>query len=264
MKRDYYEILGLNRGATDDEIKNAYRKLAAKYHPDVSNDPDANAKMAEINEAYATLKNPEKRANYDEYGFYDGNNNSNYTKSYTYNYNPNSTYYDYSNGFIYRKNYSFFFKILMRMLVIFFIIQAVILLISFVSRSSTTNSNLSYRVIDISSYSLEVIGVENRSIFDYSGRNSTISINIPKEYKNRGQTYTITSIGDDAFYGFKNLQEITIPKTVKTIGSYAFYGCPSLRTIYYEGSESDFNKIIIESGNSYFKNAEKVFLESDL
>jgi len=66
--KDYYEILGVARGATQDDVKHAYRKLARKYHPDVSKDPDAEARFKEIGEAYAVLKDPEKRAAYDQMG----------------------------------------------------------------------------------------------------------------------------------------------------------------------------------------------------
>ena len=66
--KDYYEILGLARSATQDEVKQAYRKLARKYHPDVSKDPDAETRFKELGEAYAVLKDPEKRAAYDQMG----------------------------------------------------------------------------------------------------------------------------------------------------------------------------------------------------
>jgi curved DNA-binding protein len=65
---DYYAALGVERGATQDEIKKAYRRLAQKYHPDVSKEPEAEARFKEIAEAYQTLKDPEKRAAYDELG----------------------------------------------------------------------------------------------------------------------------------------------------------------------------------------------------
>ncbi len=66
--KDYYEILGVTRTASNDEIKKAYRKLAHQYHPDVSKDPAGEAKFKEIGEAYATLKDKEKRTAYDQLG----------------------------------------------------------------------------------------------------------------------------------------------------------------------------------------------------
>ena len=65
---DYYAALGVERGASADEIRKAYRRLAQKYHPDVSKEPGAEAKFKEVAEAYQTLKDPEKRAAYDALG----------------------------------------------------------------------------------------------------------------------------------------------------------------------------------------------------
>jgi len=65
---DYYAALGVERGASAEEIKKAYRRLAQKYHPDVSKEPEAEARFKEIAEAYQTLKDPEKRAAYDALG----------------------------------------------------------------------------------------------------------------------------------------------------------------------------------------------------
>ena len=68
-KRDYYEVLGLKKGASEDEIKKAYRKLAKKYHPDLNpGDKEAEAKFKEVGEAYEVLSNPEKRSRYDQFG----------------------------------------------------------------------------------------------------------------------------------------------------------------------------------------------------
>ena len=67
-KRDYYEILGVSRNATEAELKKAYRGLAMKYHPDVNKDDGATETFKEINEAYQVLSDPEKRATYDRFG----------------------------------------------------------------------------------------------------------------------------------------------------------------------------------------------------
>ncbi len=74
-KRDYYEVLGVARSASADDVKNAFRNLARKFHPDVNKADDAEEKFKEINEAYGILSDPEKRAAYDRYGFQGVNTN---------------------------------------------------------------------------------------------------------------------------------------------------------------------------------------------
>lgn len=68
-KRDYYEVLGLNKDASEADIKRAYRKLAAQYHPDVNHEAGAEERFKEINEANEVLSDPDKRARYDQFGF---------------------------------------------------------------------------------------------------------------------------------------------------------------------------------------------------
>ena len=68
-KRDYYEVLGVDRSASEDDLKRAYRKLAKKYHPDINpGDKEAEEKFKEATEAYGILSDPDKRAQYDRFG----------------------------------------------------------------------------------------------------------------------------------------------------------------------------------------------------
>ncbi|HPS41996.1 MAG TPA: molecular chaperone DnaJ [Anaerolineaceae bacterium] len=73
-KRDYYEVLGVNRNASAEELKSAFRSLARKYHPDMNKEADAEEKFKEINEAYAVLSDEDKRRAYDQFGFSGVNN----------------------------------------------------------------------------------------------------------------------------------------------------------------------------------------------
>jgi molecular chaperone DnaJ len=68
MARDYYEILGVSRGSSKEEIKRAYRRLARKYHPDVNKEPGAEDRFKEINRAYEVLSDGRAKARYDRYG----------------------------------------------------------------------------------------------------------------------------------------------------------------------------------------------------
>jgi len=68
MSKDYYKILGISKSASTDEIKRAYKKMAVKYHPDVNKEKGAESTFKEINEAYQVLSNPQKKANYDQFG----------------------------------------------------------------------------------------------------------------------------------------------------------------------------------------------------
>ena len=72
-ERNYYEILGVDKNASQDDIKKAYRTLAKKYHPDISTEPDAEAKFKEVQKAYDCLSDEQKRANYDQFGSEDAN-----------------------------------------------------------------------------------------------------------------------------------------------------------------------------------------------
>ena len=122
--KDYYQILGVSRSASNEEIKSAYRKLANKYHPDVSHDSNANEKMMEINEAYQTLRDPEKRAAYDQYGSSPTYQNAGNGPNQGY-YQPNGNYYDYNRGYFYSKSPLSLGKFFFRIIFIFLLANAI-------------------------------------------------------------------------------------------------------------------------------------------
>ena len=89
-KRDYYEVLGVDKNASEDELKKAYRKVAKKYHPDLNpGNAEAEAKFKEANEAYAVLSDAEKRRKYDQFGHagFDGNGFGGPGGAYSYDFN---------------------------------------------------------------------------------------------------------------------------------------------------------------------------------
>lgn len=101
--KDYYQILGVARDVSKDDLKKAYRKLARKYHPDVSKEADAEAKFKELGEAYEVLKDPEKRAQYDQFG-------SNYKNGQSFTPPPGWGQYGSRGGFEGGNNFSSFFE----------------------------------------------------------------------------------------------------------------------------------------------------------
>ena len=264
--KDYYEILGVSKEASEEEIKSAYRKLANKYHPDVSKDKNATEKMAEVNEAYTTLKDPEKRAAYDQYGPSINENAQADSNSTTYYYYPNGNYYDYNRGYFYSKSAFSLGKFLFRIILIFLLFNALLSLGSIlVQRALGYESSATEIAKDQIDFSFELIGnsytgVKVTRLSRYISDTRIQSIEIPSTINSRGANYTVKEIGANAFKNCTNLTSIHIPSTVTTIGDYAFYRCSKLGTIYYHGTEEQFNQIKIGTGNPYLKDATIIFI----
>lgn len=100
MKKDFYEVLGISKGASKDEIKSAYRKAALKYHPDRNKAPDAEDHFKEINEAYEVLSNDQKKSAYDQFGHaaFDPNSGPSGGRTYTQQNGPFNFTYTQSGG----------------------------------------------------------------------------------------------------------------------------------------------------------------------
>ncbi|MBP5342879.1 DnaJ domain-containing protein [bacterium] len=261
--KDYYAILGINKDATDEEIKSAYRKLANKYHPDHNKDKDATDKMTLVNEAYSTLKDPIKRAQYDQYGDTSENISQNADGFY---YKPNANYYDYNRGYFYTRSTQSLSRLIFRIILIFLLINAVISLGSIAIQRlfqgnnntlGTLNSENDFSYVQIDSNNVAV-----KEINSILSESMIQTIEISETVRDRkNKIYNVSSISDNAFRRCSNLTSISLPSTITSIGRYAFYGCSKLGTIYFYGTEEQFNKIQIGEGNSYFKNATVIFIE---
>ena len=114
-------------------------------------------------------------------------------------------------------------------------------------------------------FSFELIGnsytdVKVSRLSRYISDTRIQSIEIPSTINSRGANYIVKEIGSNAFKNCTNLTSIHIPSTVTTIGDYAFYRCSKLGTIYYYGTEEQFNQIKIGTGNPYLKDATVIFI----
>ena len=241
MNKDYYEILGITKDASEDEIKKAYRKLAAEYHPDVSKDPKANEKMALINEAYATLKDPDKRANYDQYGS---------NEDMSYNYNPSNNNYEYSSGYVYVKSPFAMGRFIIGIIFILLVITGIWRLIEF-GRSIYGNNDVSSEHFKYSFYS----GFYGNYLYvkEYSGTDKEVVIE--DYFMVRNHTYRVVGIGDSAFKGNTTMDSISISPSILEIDANAFKGCTSLKSVIFRGTKAQYNEwirtvTIVKTGNS--------------
>ena len=259
MNYSYYDILGINKDASQDEIKKAYRKLASKYHPDVSTDPKANEKMALLNEAYDTLKDPMKRADYDQYGTNSYNSESNNDTGYTYyNYNPNSNY-EYSGGYVYPKSAFSIGRLILTILFLGIVFTALYRLIVYGASLFKENNGSFINDFEYSYYT-------NNEVIMSHYYGSDTKVTIGETYNVFFNQYKVVGIGDEAFKNNRTIEEIVIYPSISIIGSNAFKGCRNLSTIYFMGTEEDYNMWIgsvnILSGNETFTSANVVFESS--
>ncbi len=248
MRADYYDVLGVSRNASQDEIKKAYRTLASKYHPDVSTDPKATEKMALINEAYDTLKDPQKRANYDQYGPMneEPNTNGNTTYQYYYNYNPNQNY-EYSNGYTYVRSPFHFIRFIIAVLFLGAVSFALMRLISvgssfFSNTKDVRDDTFKYRISGTTA-----------QIIDYYGNFETVYI--PQSINFRYKNYRVETISKNLFKNV-SITTLTISSSIKKIDTDAFNGA-SIARIYFEGTKADYEtwvqRVVIEDGNQIIK-----------
>lgn len=255
--KDYYNVLGISRDASQEEIKKAYRYQANIYHPDVSSNPDSLEKMKLINEAYSTLKDPSKKLEYDQYGSTSSSNSQNTSdfREQFRNYNPNVNQYEYNSGFIFQKEAYRFVRVIVKLVIIFFVIDALINLFSFLNFGFVRNEARAY------DYNL-ASGENNKvAINSYSPgflkKGSVKEVTIPSTYSG----YDIVEIGNECFINCIALEKVTLDNNIKHICKDAFLNCNSLKVIYFLGNEEEFDSIIIDEGNDSFLHADIIFTQ---
>ncbi len=243
MRADYYDVLGVSKSASQDEIKKAYRRLASKYHPDVSQDPQATEKMALINEAYDTLKDPQKRASYDQYGpQVNETPNTNQQYQYYYNYNPNQNY-EYSNGYTYVRSPFHFIRFIIAVLFLGAVSFALMRIISF---GSSFFSNT--KVVTDGTFKYRLSG-SVAEIIDYNGTYENVII--PSSIQFKYKTYRVETIAKGLFKN-KSISSLTISANIQNIDEDAFNNA-SINRFYFEGTKADYEgwlrNVDIKDGN---------------